>query len=88
MYMWCAATHHIFFQSSYTQLTFMERKMKKNFMTLAFMLVFASTTVFADGELNHGNRNVDPTTTPTSNYTNTTDIILNQILNIIYSVAA
>lgn len=65
--------------------------MKKNVITLAFMLVFASTTVFADGETGHGNRTPDsgsaPTALSTSNQNsaaNPSDNILNQFLNIIY----
>lgn len=69
--------------------------MKKNFMTLAFVLVFASTTVFADGELNHGTRAADPTPTPmsvtTSNRTasaNTSNTLFDQIMNAIYAFVA
>lgn len=69
--------------------------MKKNVITLAFMLVFASTTVFADGELNHGTRTKEPEPKPTavstSNPTaisNTSDTLLNQVLNIIYALVA
>lgn len=66
--------------------------MKKNFMTLAFMLVFASITVFADGEVGHGTR-TEPTPPPvtTSNRTpspDTSDTLFNQILNAIYAFAA
>jgi len=64
-------------------------------MTLAFMLVFASITVFADGEVNHGTRTGEPTPTPmavtSSNQTastNTSDTLFDQILNAIYAFVA
>ena len=67
-------------------------------MTLAFMLVFASTTVFADGEIGHGTRAATPTPTPTVTNTsnrsastetsNTSDTLFDQILNAIYALVA
>jgi hypothetical protein len=69
--------------------------MKKNFMTLAFMLVFASTTIFADGEIGHGTRAVEPTPTPTVETTsnrsasaNTSNTLFDQIVNAIYALVA
>lgn len=59
------------------------------------MLVFASTTAFADGETGHGTRIAEPTPTPTivaeSNQTtsaDTSETLLNQVLNIIYDLVA
>lgn len=67
--------------------------MKKNFLTLAFLLMFASTTAFADGEIGHGNRTPEPIPPAgsTSNQTasaNSSDTLLNQLLNIIYAITA
>lgn len=60
--------------------------MKKNVLTLAFMLVFASTTVFADGETGHGNRTSDPS--PSYSQTGSSNNLLDQVLNAIYTIIA
>lgn len=60
------------------------------------MLVFTSTTAFADGETGHGTKIIEPTPTPTvaaaesiqTVPADASDTILNQILNIIYNLVA
>lgn len=65
--------------------------MKKNLMTLAFMLVFASMSALAEeGETGHGGRTSEPqpTPTPTVVQPSSSSTVFDQFLNIIYAVIA
>ena len=63
--------------------------MKKNILALAFMVMLASTTAFADGETGHGRRNSDQPPPPASStQADSSNNLLDQVLNAIYAIIA
>jgi hypothetical protein len=65
-----------------------EKKMKSKFISLAFLLVFAlSTVAFADdGETNHGNKSQNPPPPAAASTSNSSNNLLTQIIDVLASL--